>query len=135
MPKGNAAKVRTLKDLLINVTTVNIPSGSKTLYLALYATNPGGDNSGTEASYSGYARQEITFSTPAMNGTMAEAVNTNDIEFATVPISSGSITYAAILTEQTGGILLTYAELGAAYDLLQGMKPVVAAGTLTVYEN
>lgn len=135
MPKGNAAKVRMLKDLLKVVTTVNVPTGTYNLYLALYATDPLGDNSGTEASYSGYARQAITFNTPVMNGSYAEATNINDIEFPTVPTNSGTISHAAILTEVTGGILLSYGELGAVYSLLQGMKPIVAAGTLTIYEN
>ena len=135
MAKGNAAKLQTLTDNVKVVTVINAPSGSATLYLALYATDPGGNNSGTEVSYSGYARQAITFGTAAMNGSLAEIKNTNDIEFPTVPSASGNVGFAAILTALTGGTLIYYGALGAVYALNQGVKPTVPAGYLSVFEN
>lgn len=136
MAKGNDAKLQTLVDNLQVVTVVNPPTGSATLYLALYSTNPGDGNTGTEVSYAGYARQEIEFvDDPAINGSMAEIKNTNDIEFGVVPVNSGTVGYAAILTALTGGTLLYYGALGAAYNLNQGVQPTVPIGNLSVFEN
>jgi len=135
MAKGNTAKLQTLTDNVKIGTIANPPSGTVTLYLALYVTDPGGDNSGTETSYVGYARQEITFGTPAMNGNLAEVKNTNDIEFPTVPTNSGNVAHAAILSALSGGTLIYYGALGATYALNQGVKPTVPSGALSVFEN
>lgn len=135
MAKGNTAKIQTLTDNLKIVTTVNTPTGTHQLYLALFVTDPEADASGTEASYSGYIRKAITFGTASMSGTQAEIKNTNNIEFATVPSLSGTIGHAAVFTAETGGILLYYGPLAATYTLNQGVKPTVPAGYLSVYEN
>lgn len=136
MAKGNSIKLQTLTDNLKIVTIVNTPTGTATLYLALFATNPGADGSGTEVSYSGYSRQVVVFgNNPAISGNLAEIKNTNSIEFATVPSTSGSVAYAAIYTAVSGGILLYYGSLGATYSLNEGVQPTVPIGNLTVYEE
>lgn len=135
MPKSNDVKLQTLVDNLKVVTAVTPPLGSQSVYLALYVTSPGGGNTGTEVSYSGYARQEITLGDPAINGANAEIKNTNLIEFATVPVASGSFAHIAILSALTGGTLLYYGALGSTYTLGQGVKPSVPIGSLTVYES
>ena len=126
MPKGNTIKIATL--------TANLVT-DKTAYLALYTSNPGGNNSGTEVVYSGYERRPITFGTPGINGAVAEIKNTNLIEFATVPSSSGSAAHVAVLDALTGGNLLYYAAIGVTYTLEQGVKPTVPIGSLTIYES
>lgn len=135
MPKSNSVKLQTLLDNLKVVTVLTPPVGSVTVYLALYVTTPGGTNTGTEVSYSGYARQEVIFGNPAMNGINAEMKNTNLIEFPTVPSSSGTFAHIAILTAVSGGTLLYYGPLGSTYTLAQGVKPSVPVGALTVYES
>lgn len=136
MAKGNEAKLQTLIDNLQVVTVVNPPTGSAQLYLALYSTNPDGDDTGTEVNYAGYARQAIDFdNAPVIVGSVGEILNTNEIEFATVPASSGNVAYIAILTALTGGTLIYYGPLGATYPLNIGVKPTVPIGGLTVYEN
>jgi hypothetical protein len=136
MAKGNEAKLQTLEDNIQVVTVINTPTGNAQLYLALYSTDPGGDNSGTEVNYAGYERQEVDFDNPpAMNGAVAEILNTNAIEFETVTMESGVVAFAAIFTALTGGTLLYYGPLGASYPLNVGVKPTVPVGGLTVYEN
>lgn len=138
MAKGNGVKVQTLKDNLKAVTLINPPAqqpGAE-LYLCLYTTDPKGDDSGTEASYTGYARKQIIFGEPAMVLNVAEIRNTNFIEFPVVPANTGlSIGWAAIKTALTGGQLIYYGSLGASYDLNQGVKPTVPIGNLIVYED
>lgn len=125
MPKGNTYKTATLSANLAG-----------TLYLALFSTNPGGDGSGTEISYSGYARKPIVWGSPSINGALGEIKNTNLIEFATVPSTTGLLAgYAAIMTALTGGNVVYYGALGANYPLMQGVKPTVPIGSLTVTES
>ena len=125
MPKGNTYKTATLSANLAG-----------TLYLALFSTNPGGDGSGTEISYSGYARKPIVWGSPSINGALGEIKNTNLIEFATVPSTTGLLAgYAAIMTALSGGNVVYYGALGANYPLMQGVKPTVPIGSLTVTES
>lgn len=127
MPKGNTYKTGTLSANLVN----NLAG---TLYLALFSTNPGADGSGTEISYSGYARRPIVWGTPSINGALGEIKNTNLIEFATVPSTTGLFAgYAAVMT--AGGNIVYYGALGANYPLMQGVKPTVPIGSLTVTES
>ena len=125
MPKGNTYKTATLSANLAG-----------TLYLALFSTNPGADGSGTEISYSGYARKPIVWGSPSINGALGEIKNTNLIEFATVPSTTGLLAgYAAIMTALSGGNVVYYGALGANYPLMQGVKPTVPIGSLTVTES
>ena len=125
MPKGNTYKTSTLDTNL---------TGTK--YLALFQTNPGATGTGTEVTYSGYARQPITWGAAAINGSVGEKKNTNLIEFATVPSSNGLIAaYAAIMTAASGGSVVYYGALGANYPLIMGVKPTVPIGSLTVTES
>ena len=125
MPKGNTYKTSTLDTNL---------TGTK--YLALFQTNPGATGTGTEVTYSGYARKPITWGAAAINGSVGEKKNTNLIEFATVPSSNGLIAaYAAIMTAASGGSVVYYGALGANYPLIMGVKPTVPIGSLTVTES
>ena len=140
MAKGNDAKKQTLKDNLRVVTLITPPAvGTTPLYLALFVTDPGADGSGTEVSYVGYDRQEVQFDDDAViDGSVAKILNTNDIEFATVPTNSGNCAYAAIMTTDVpddGEEPVYYGPLGATYALNIGVKPTVPIGGLTVYEN
>ena len=125
MPKGNTYKTGTLSANLAGET-----------FLALFSTNPGADGSGTEIGYSGYARRPIDWGTPSINGALGEIKNTNLIEFATVPSTTGLLAgYAAIMTALSGGNVVYYGALGANYPLMQGVKPTVPIGSLTVTES
>lgn len=140
MPKGNPAKLQALKDSLKVVTTLNPGSiGTDQLYLALFVTNPGADGSGTEVSYVGYTRRPVDFDDdPAMAGSVAEILNTNEIEFETVPSDSGNCAFAAIMPTSVAGDgeePIYYGPLPATYALNVGVKPTVPIGGLTVYEN
>lgn len=125
MPKGNSYKTSTLDTNL---------TGTK--YLALFQTDPGAAGTGTEVTYSGYARKAITWEAAAINGSVGEKKNSNLIEFATVPSSDGLIAaYAAIMTAASGGSVVYYGALGANYPLIMGVKPTVPIGSLTVTES
>ena len=126
MPKGNIYKTETLDTNLTN---------SPELYLALFQTDPGADGSGTEVSYSGYARIHIIWGPAVINGSLGEKKNTNLIEFSTVPSTSGYAAYAAVMTLASGGNVVYYGALGANYQLMAGIKPTVPIGSLTITES
>lgn len=56
------------EEIMLNLARGISASAPETMYLALYLNDPGDDGAGTEVSYSGYARQPITFSAPAASG-------------------------------------------------------------------
>lgn len=125
MPKGNVYKIATLDNNLTG-----------TLYLALFSTNPAADGSGTEIDYAGYSRVPITWSDSQIVGSIGEKKNSNLIEFTTVPSATGlTAAYAAIMTLSAGGDVVYYGPLGANYPLIQGVKPTVPVGSLTITES
>jgi len=131
MAKSNTAKQMTLNFLARN-QSVTQPTQ---LYLALYSTNPTDADTGTEASYTGYTRQAVTFGAPQLSGGAAVIQNSAAITFAVVPAASGSIAYAGLKTSATGGDLIYYGSLAATYTLSQGVQPIVQIGSLTVSET
>ena len=131
MPKSNTAKVMVL-DFLARNQAVSQPTQ---LYLALYETDPGNGDTGTEVSYSGYQRQAVTFNPPQLSGGSAIIQNSGQLQFAVVPSASGSLAYAGLKTASIGGDLIYYGPLAATYQLNQGVQPIVPVGSLTISET
>jgi len=131
MAKSNVAKQMVLNFLARN-QTVTQPTQ---LYLALYSTNPTDADTGTELSYSGYARQPVIFSAPEISGGRATIRNSGIIKFSIDPTASGTISYAGLKTALTGGNLVYYAALSETYNLNQGTEPVVPVRGLSVSES
>lgn len=98
-----------------------------TLYLALYTTNPGEGNTGTECSGTSYARQTIAFT--VVNDT---ASNTSAVEFPVAGSSWGTISYVGILDNSSGGNLLAYGALTTAKAIDSGDVFRVEAGNLDI---
>jgi hypothetical protein len=98
-----------------------------TLYLALYTTDPGEGNTGTECSGTGYARQTIAFT--VVNDT---ASNTAAEEFPVAGSSWGTISYVGILDNLTSGNLLAYGALTTAKAIDSGDVFRVEAGDLDI---
>lgn len=99
-----------------------------TRYIALYSTNPGEDNSGTELVGNGYERQSASFGPPA------DGVSNLDLE---IQFSSSAdwdtATHFGILDAYTGGNLLMYSALSSSVDVSGGSQRIVfESGSLTV---
>lgn len=75
-----------------------------TPYLALYISNPGPTDTGTEVTGGSYVRQPITYGTITA-GVMS---NTGTITFPGMPASS--VSHYAIFNDVTGGDMLVYGE-------------------------
>lgn len=105
----------------------NAYSAPATLYLALYTSDPGDDNSGTECSGTSYARQTIAFTV-----TNDTASNTSAVEFPTAGSAWGTITHVGILDALTSGNLLAHGALTASKTVAQGDVFRVPAADLDI---
>jgi len=112
----NAMEAHVVNHFLRN-TAVTSPSA---VYLALYPTDPGEDDSGIEASYTGYARQEVTFTAIDSTG---KTQNSVPVIFADNEDQvSANVRFVGVVTEEIvgNGELLLHAPLGVEKELDTG---------------
>ena len=106
-----------LANKLLDHTLRNVAyTPPSTVYLALYTSNPGAGDTGTEVSGGGYARQVVTFN-PASGG---QVVNSADVVFPAATASWGTITHIGVRDAATGGNLLYYAPLSVTKTIDTG---------------
>ena len=111
-------------DAVLRNTSYTSPT---TVYVALYTSDPGDDNSGTECSGTSYARQSAAFSRTAGVGS-----NTSAIEFPTAGGSWGTISHIGILDAVSSGNLLYHAALSSSKAITTGDIFRIPAADLTV---
>lgn len=97
-------------------------------YLALFTTAPSETGGGTEVSGGAYARQAVTFGTPA-NGSMT---NSAAIEFPTATASWGTAKAWGLFDAATSGNLTWYDNIDTPKELLAGDIYRINAGNLTL---
>jgi hypothetical protein len=113
--------------VLLHVFGGSAYSAPATLYLALYTSDPGDGNTGTECSGTSYARQTITFT--VVNDT---ASNNAAVEFPVAGSSWGTITHVGILDNLTSGNLLAHGALTASKAIASGDVFRVENGDLDI---
>ena len=97
-----------------------------TPHLALYTSNPGVDNTGTECSGGSYARKPITFGAVSGNSISNSAV----VTFAAMP--TATVTHWGILDSLTGGDLKVYGALDGTVGSVTGDEIIFPVGNLTI---
>lgn len=97
-----------------------------TPYLALYTSNPGPTNTGTEVSGGSYVRKAITFS--ATSG--SARTNTNEIRFPGLP--AGTITHYGIFSAVTAGTLRAYGTISSNMVNQVNDEAVFNVGSISV---
>ena len=102
-------------------------SAPGTLYLALYTTDPGEGNTGTEVSGGSYARQTVAFTI-----TDNLASNTSAVEFPVATGTWGTITHIGIMDALTTGNLLAYAQLSSSKAVSAGDALRFPAGDIDI---
>ena len=120
------------EDSMLNIAAQaqNIPAVTMP-YLELFLSNPGDEGtSGTPISYSGYARQLITFSDPAADGSGLSMQNVGQIAFAESPINAGQVTYVGVYDAISGGHLLLYGQLDTPLQVNANVSPVFRDGSI-----
>lgn len=123
-----------LENALVDHITGKTSYTQPTVYVALCTASVSDTNTGstiTEASYTGYAREETAGSdwNAASGGT---ADNANAITFGACTAGSSTVTHYAVLDAATNGNLLFYGALDASLAVSAGITPTFAAGALTV---
>ncbi len=113
--------------VLLHVFGGTAYTAPSTLYLALYTSDPGDGNTGTECSGTSYARQTITFT--VVNDT---ASNNAAVEFPVAGSSWGTITHVGILDNLTSGNLLAHGALTASKAIASGDVFRVENGDLDI---
>lgn len=96
-------------------------------YLALFTSNPGDGDSGTEVSGGGYARQSVTFTV-----TNDTASNSAAIEFPTATANYGTVSHVGVYTASSGGDLIAHAALTSSKAIDTGDVFRVPAGDLDI---
>ena len=99
-----------------------------TVYVGLSTATLGDDNSGTELSGSGYARQSAAFDA-AVSGT---ADNTAAIEFPAATASWGTVSHFGIYDAASSGNLLFHGAFTAAKLIDTGDILKISAGDLDI---
>lgn len=113
-----------LLDATLRATSYTSPSA---VYLALYTSDPGDDNSGTECSGTAYARQSVAFSRSG-----ATASNSAAVEFPTAGGAWGTITHFGVLDATTSGNLLYHGALTTSRAITSGDIFRVPTGDLDI---
>lgn len=97
-------------------------------YLGLFTVAPTETGGGTEVTGGAYARQAVTFGTPA-DGTMK---NSAAIEFPTATANWGTAKAWGLFDAATSGNLIWYGNITTAKELLAGDIYRITAGSLTL---
>lgn len=99
-----------------------------TVYVGLSTASFNDDNSGTELSGSGYARQTIAFNAAA-SGT---ADNSGSVDFPAATGSWGTVSHFGLFDASTGGNLLIHGALTASKVVDTGDILRIAAGDMDI---
>jgi len=99
-----------------------------TVYVGLSTGSFNDDNSGTELSGSGYARQSIAFGA-ASGGT---ASNSGAVDFPAATGSWGTVSHFGIFDASTGGNLLIHGALTASKAVATGDILRIATGDMDI---
>lgn len=119
----------TQKKVLDHVLKVGAYSPPATIYLGLSTADPTDDGSGwANPTYTGYAREAITF---AAAGSRAIA-QTGVVTFDACSSGSSVCTHWGLWDALTDGNLMAHGALAASKNVVEGNTPSVASGQVTV---
>ncbi|MEK9819504.1 MAG: hypothetical protein VW443_07995, partial [Pseudomonadales bacterium] len=99
-----------------------------TVYIGLSTGSFGDDNSGTELSGSGYARQSITFAAASSASASTDAT----VTFPTATGSWGSVSHYGLFDASSAGNLLLHGAFASSKTIASGDVLRVNSGDLTV---
>lgn len=143
MSKGNTWENDLLK-LTFNATAIaNIADNAATspltnLYMSLHTADPGeaGDQTTSEATYTGYARVAVLRTTGGWTVTTNTATNLAAVTFPACTGGTNTITHFAVGTVvSAAGKLLYSGALTSSLSVSNGITPNFAASAITVTED
>jgi len=98
-----------------------------TVYVGLYTSNPGDDNSGTEVSGGSYVRQILNVTT----ATAGIVTSSADVTFPQATAQWGTISHIGLLDALSSGNLLMHTPLTTSRAVEVGDVLKIATGSLT----
>lgn len=113
-----------LLDHVLRNTSYTSPT---TVYVGLYTSDPGDDNSGTEVSGGSYARQILSVTT-ASGGIVTSSA---DVTFPQATGSWGTISHIGLLDALSSGNLLMHTPLTTSRLIESGDVLKISTGNLT----
>jgi hypothetical protein len=125
LAKSNYLEGKVIEHVLRNVSYTS----PATVYAALYTSDPGEANSGTEVAGGTYASQTIAFGAHS-NGTVT---NSGLVEFDDLP--AATVTHVGLLDASTSGNLLYYGALGSSITVTAGSTISFPASNISVTET
>ena len=115
-------------EILDHILGTGAYTSPTTVYVGLSTASFNDDNSGTELSGSGYARQTIAFNAAA-SGT---ADNSGSVDFPAATGSWGTVSHFGIFDARTGGNLLIHGALTASKAVATGDILRIATGDMDI---
>lgn len=113
-----------LLDHVLRSTNFTSPT---TVYVGLYTSDPGDDDTGTECTGGAYARQILSVTTAA-DGIVTSSA---DVTFPQATNSWGTISHIGLLDAVTSGNLLMHTPLTTSRTIEAGDVIKIATGSLT----
>ena len=113
-----------LLDHVLRSTNFTSPT---TVYVGLYTSDPGDDDTGTECTGGAYARQVLSVTTAA-DGIVTSSA---DVTFPQATNSWGTISHIGLLDAVTSGNLLMHTPLTTSRTIEAGDVIKIATGSLT----
>ena len=105
------------------------------LYIALYTTDPTDADSGTEATYTSYARQAVVRSAVGWTVSGNNVSNAGVITFPTSTGGSNTVTHFAVRTAVLGGDLVGSNVLGSSLVVTSAKTPKFTIANINVTED
>ena len=146
MSATNAFETALLEHYFQNAAIANVGDaaglpasvGAGSVYISLHTADPGeaGDQTTSEATYTGYARKAVARSGAGWAVTGNTADNAAAVTFASCTGGTNTITHFGIGSAATGvGNLRFYGALTSSLAVSSGITPSFAIGTLDVSVN
>jgi hypothetical protein len=114
-----------LLDHSLGTTAFTAPA---TVYVGLYTSSPGDDDSGTEVSGGSYARQSASFAAASAGSASTDAT----ITFPAATANWGTITHISIHDASTAGNLLYHGAVTTSKTIESGDTFQISSGNLTI---
>jgi len=114
-----------LLDHSLGTTSFTAPG---TVYVGLYTSSPGDDDSGTEVSGGSYARQSASFASASGGSASTDAT----ITFPAATATWGTITHISIHDASTAGNLLYHGAVTTSKLIESGDTFQISSGNLTI---
>lgn len=135
MPKSTAF----ISDVHNLVARGTVPSwnGNANLYLSLHTASPGvgGNQTTSEATYTGYARVAVSRDVAGLLISGGSISNAALIQFGACTSGSNTLTYFAIGTDASGtGQVLYFEALTTSFTVTAPIQPQFGTGTQTITE-